>query len=83
MIIPDWTNIKDKLPDKEGCYIVFSDSPSNDFDIYFFDIRRQGFFDFYNCHDPFITHWTELPLSPNKKEKKPLLFLNRFELMDI
>lgn len=62
-----WISMKDKLPDKDGIYLVLYDEP--DFP-YSFCVQVRRFFK--NDHDAItwrkVTHWMPLPEPPEVKE---------------
>ena len=64
----DWISIKDRLPDKNGLYIVYienlreaQDKKTNKYPIYQIELSHYEFGHFgYGC----VSHWMPLPEKP-------------------
>jgi Protein of unknown function (DUF551) len=68
----EWINVKERLPEKRGYYLVFSKSWKIEFKVLQFDKhsdkspRMRFWWSGNECHS--ITHWQPLPEPPNNKE---------------
>lgn len=72
-IMSEWINVKDKLPDKQDCYLTYYNT--NDYciiDISGWDMKKQMFVyldpEYYGDENENITHWMPLP-EPPKEDK--------------
>ena len=59
----EWINVKDRLPDKTGCYLVFY-SRGKSIDVSLF--KNEKWCEEWGNH--IITHWMPLPKPPKESD---------------
>jgi CCR4-NOT transcriptional regulation complex NOT5 subunit len=58
----EWVSVKERLPEAEGSYLVYSEKSNDPFKISvsYYSQESWRFFDY-------ITHWMKLPTTPKDK----------------
>ena len=66
--IGGWISVQDKLPEKQGVYLVAFKPPFPKVTIAWWATREYGWYDLeYNFHTDGISHWMPLPPMPEQE----------------
>ena len=67
----EWISTKDRLPDKEGCYLIVS-GETKEIDIGLWCLERQRFevveTEWFGYEITGVTHWMPLPEPPKESD---------------
>ena len=67
----EWISVKDRLPDKEGCYLIVYDE-TKEIDIGLWCLERQRFevveTEWFGYEIGNVTHWMSLPEPPEESD---------------
>lgn len=63
-----WISVKDRLPDKQGVYLVAFKPPLPKVTIAWWATKEVGWYDLeYNFHTDSVSHWMPLPPMPEQE----------------
>lgn len=64
----NWISVKDRLPDKQGVYLVAFKPPLPKVTIAWWATKEFGWYDLeYNFHTDSVSHWMPLPPMPEQE----------------